>query len=127
MADFTGLINQLVGVANTITASLQAQVTHAPLAKTSPGHDGQPIYTRDGQPTYKTAVKRTAIVEKRQDQVRALDGTQKVSHTRLTFLSPFALDPRDKLTLPDGSSPAILAVKGPLGSDGVPFVLEVWF
>jgi hypothetical protein len=118
MADFTKLINELVAVANDITTSLQAQILHQAFKN----------YSRDGQPVWSPiVVKRAAIVEKRQDQVRALDGTQKVSHTRLTFLVPVSIDPRDKLTLPDGSAPAILAVKAPLGSDGKAFVTEVWF
>jgi hypothetical protein len=118
MADFTTLVNSLVGTANRITASLQATVGHEAYSGT---------LTRDGQPNFATSVSRTAIVEKKQHQVRAQDGTIRLSETRLVFLVPLTVDVRDRFTLPDGMKPAILSLGGPLGSDGKAFVTEIYF
>jgi hypothetical protein len=91
-----------ISVANTITTSLQATITHAAFAS----DDGY------GKPTYSTGVSRTAIVERRQKYVRTMAGDEKLSLAKLTFPYPVTINERDKITLPDSTVMPILRIDG---------------
>ena len=96
------IIQNGLDVANTVTASLQATITHASYSS----DDGY------GKPTYSAGVERTAIVEKRQKYVRTNDGQEKLSLARLTFPYPVTIGERDKITLPDSTVMPILRING---------------
>lgn len=91
-----------ISVANTITDSLQATITHAAFSS----DDGY------GKPTYATGVSRTAIVERRQKYIRTMAGDEKLSLAKLTFVGPVTINERDKITLPDSTVMPILKIDG---------------
>ena len=91
-----------ISVANTITDSLQATITHAAFSS----DDGY------GKPTYATGVSRTAIVERRQKYIRTMAGDEKLSLAKLTFPYPVTINERDKITLPDSTVMPILRIDG---------------
>ena len=105
-----------IATANTVTASLQATVTHKAYAS----DDGY------GKPTYSTGVARTAIVERRQKFVRTRTGEEKLSLARILFLVPVTVNERDLITLPDGSEMPILLIVGPVDpTTAEEFIVEV--
>ena len=91
-----------ISIANTVTTSLQATITHAAFAS----DDGY------GKATYGTGVSRTAIVERRQKYIRTMAGEEKVSLAKLTFPYPVTINERDKITLPDSTVMPILRIDG---------------
>ena len=91
-----------ISVANTITTSLQATITHAAFSS----DDGY------GKATYATGVERKAIVERRQKYVRTEAGDEKLSLAKLTFPYPVTINERDKITLPDSTVMPILKIDG---------------
>ena len=91
-----------LSVANTITDSLQATITHAAFSSV----DGY------GKPTYATGVGRKCIVERRQKYVRTIAGDEKLSLAKLTFPYPVTINERDKITLPDATVMPILRIDG---------------
>ena len=102
MAGFADLIASGVSIANTLTDSLQATVTH----KTGLSLDSY------GKPTFSTSTSRTAIVQKRNKLVRDATGKEVLSKAQVTF--PYAVDITDTdiIVLPDSSEMPILFVKG---------------
>jgi len=105
-----------ISVANTITTSLQATVTHAAFSS----DDGY------GKPTYSTGVSRTAIVERRQKYVRTMAGDEKLSLAKLTFPYPVTINERDKITLPDSTVMPILHISGVVDpTTNAEFMVEV--
>ena len=79
---------------------LTETVLHAP-------YTGQDAY---GKPTYGPAVARLASIEYRLTTGNQTQGAERVSFTIVYFDATFPLSVRDKLTLPNGSSPAIQEV-----------------
>jgi hypothetical protein len=105
-----------ISVANTITTSLQATITHAAWSS----NDGY------GKPTYSTGVSRTAIVERRQKHIRTATGDDVVSLAKLTFPYPVTIDERDKITLPDSTVMPILRIDGVVDpTTNAEFMVEV--
>ena len=105
-----------ISLANTVTASLQATVTHKAYAS----DDGY------GKPSYATGVSRTAIVERRQKFVRTKSGDEKLSLARILFVGPVSIDERDLITLPDGSEQPILRITGVVdATTNAEYVVEV--
>jgi hypothetical protein len=118
--------------AHALTADLQSTVSHERWS-------GVNSY---GVPTYLTAVDRTAIIEKKQKRVAGPNGTDIVATARLQFLEPLAdttqygvvlsnrrnpVDPRDKFTLPDGTSCPVVDIEGVFDpTTDRPFVEAVW-
>ena len=96
------IIQNSLSVANVVTASLQATITHAAYSS----DDGY------GKPTYSAGVERQAIVERRQKYVRTNTGEEKLSQARLTFLYPVTIGEQDKIALPDSSEMPILRITG---------------
>lgn len=111
MAGYADIIRNGVALADSLTQSLQPTVTHAPFT----GKDGEGGYS------YDTGVARAALVERKTKMVRNSAGEEVVSTHVVTILRPVAangspgrrepIDPRDKFTLPDGSTPKILAIE----------------
>ena len=102
MAGFADIIQSGVTIANTLTDTLQATVTH----KTGLTND------KYGKPTFGTSTSRKAIVQKRDKLVRNTLGQETLSKALVTF--PYAVDiaETDMITLPDTSELSILFVKG---------------
>jgi len=106
-----------VATAAKLTAELQAAVTH----EVWTGQDAL------GAPTYAAPVTRRALVEPSTRLLQLADGRQVSASTKLTFLSADPVDSLDRLTLPDGSQPSILAVQAPpLDADGEAVLWQVW-
>jgi hypothetical protein len=110
------IVRRAVAKANTITASLQVEVTHE--ART-----GQDTY---GAPTFAAAVARPAIVERKQKLIRDTNGQERLSQHKVTFLQPVTLDVRDRITLPDGTTGPILDIAGLVDAGtNAPYYAEV--
>jgi len=104
-------------VAKTVTADLRDTVTHEAWSSV----DGF------GKPTYASGVSRSAIVEHKQHLLRNSNGQETLSSHRLLFLEPVAIDPRDRLTLSDGTTASILSVNGVMDpSTDAPYYAEVF-
>lgn len=59
---------------------------------------------------YGAAVKIPCRVEDSNQEIRTTDGLVKVARARLYLSDTYAIDPKDRITLPDGSQPVILQV-----------------
>lgn len=101
-----------LATAKKITADLQVDVTHAAWT----GVDGYAL------PTFASAITRKAIVERRQRIIRTTSGETVMSRATVLFLEPIKkngasgrtepIDPRDVITLPDGTTGPIVDVNG---------------
>jgi hypothetical protein len=123
------IVRNGVALANRLTADLQAEVTHEAWT----GQDDT------GAPTYASAKTRTAIVERRQRLRRSPSGQELMSRHVVAFLAPIAangaadrqepIDPRDRITLPDGSTGPIIDVVSTVDSEsatGHGYMYEVY-
>jgi hypothetical protein len=114
------LVRSGVALANTLTASLQAVV----LVQSWLSQDAL------GTPGYGPVVATRALVEAKTRRLTAVDGREVLATTKLTLLEPRTVTTRDRLTLPDGSTPPILAVEGLVDPGatvpGQPYLVEVW-
>lgn len=72
----------------------------------------QPLTGRDeySRPTYGPGIQYRARVVGKQKLVRAADGSERVSATTIYVVGVSGISPEDRITLPDGSQPPILAV-----------------
>jgi len=105
------LVASGVALADNLTADLQPTVQHEAWT----GNDGF------GGATYATAVPRAALVERKQKQVLNPQGQEVLSEHTITLLRPIAangapdrfepIDPRDRFTLPDGTTGPILSIE----------------
>jgi hypothetical protein len=115
-----GLVRAGVALASALTASLQAAVT----VEFWLSQDAL------GTPTYGAAVPLRALVEAKTRRVLAPDGREVLATTKVTILTPVTLTVRDRLTLPDGTAPPIVAIEGLVDPGatppGQPYLLEVW-
>lgn len=117
MAGFANIIRSGVAIADKLTDSLQPKVRHAAWI----GNDGE------GGHLYAAPVLRPALVERKQKTLRSSTGEEVVSTHYVAFLRPIKnngaagrqepIDPRDKITLPDGTSSAILTVNAFVDKD----------
>ena len=119
MSDLSDVLHQAIASADCITKSLQPTVSHTPFLK----------YNRSGEPTYNDnqRVRRTCVIEKKQQLKRTIDGSERMSHTVLTFVGPVEVGLLDRIQLPDGTSSPILVVESPLDSSGNRLITQVWF
>ena len=104
-----------VAIANSVTKTLQATVTHKQWIGPSDGY---------GTETYLDAVERTALVEFKQKMIKTGSGQLVMSRATVTFLEPIPpigagvdgrqepIDSRDIITLPDGTTGPILDISG---------------
>ena len=125
------IVRSAVATANSVTASLQATVTHAAWI----GNQG------DGTGAFAAAVGRQAIVEYEERERTTPTGTETVTVPRVTFVQPIPattptdpvnaprknpIDPRDIFTLPDGTAGQVSSVEGIVDpSTNAPYMLSV--
>ena len=118
-----------IATINTITADGELQVDVTLEAWT--GSDSH------GAPTYAAGVTIPAIVEMKNRLINIANGEQVQSRATVTFVRPVTangatgrrepIDPRDKITLPDGETGPILDVQGVFDSStDAPYMLEVF-
>lgn len=108
MAGFADIVRNGVALADSLTQTLQARVTHEPYKS----NDGEGGYTYGAKKTY------PALVEKKAKITRNAAGEEIVSTHVVTILRPIKpppgrtepIDQRDRFTLPDKSKPKILHV-----------------
>ncbi|HUW56687.1 MAG TPA: hypothetical protein VMZ92_08635 [Planctomycetota bacterium] len=103
------IVRNAVAIANKVTAPLQTTVTHEAWI----GAD------KYGKPQFDLAVIRPALIERK---TAAVGGSQITQNATVYFLSPVEehgaddrqepLDPRDRITLPDGWTGPIVNVEG---------------
>lgn len=111
------IIADAVATADDLTSDIQPQVR---LQRWT----GQ---TGAGKPTYAAAVLEPAIVDWQQRRVRTKSGAEAVSRAYVGFLRPVAIDEKDKITLPDGTTGPILDMSGFVDrATGAPFFVQVW-
>lgn len=100
-----------------ILTLMRQQVEHAPfLGRNS-----------SGQPFFDAPVVRRARVEHRSRLVRSRDGVERLSTTQAYIEGAVMISEQDKITLPDGTSPTILAVANQPDLDGQLSHCEVAF
>ena len=66
-----------------------------------------------GKPTYAVGVPYSARVNYRQIKVKSFAGEEAVADGEIWVLGSPVINPEDKITLPDGSSPALVAASRP--------------
>jgi len=80
-----------------------------------------------GKARYAAPTREPAIVDWRQKQVRTRAGSEAVSRAYVGFLRPTAIDEKDKVVLPDGTTGPILDMSGFVSREtGRPIFVEVW-
>jgi hypothetical protein len=125
--DLSGLVRGAAAIARSVTDSLQVTITHEAWI----GNDAY------GAPLFATAVARAALSEQKQVLRRTANGENVLSRTKLTFLDPISgngadgrrepFDPRDRITLPDGTTGPILDVSGLADpTTSYPYMYEVY-
>lgn len=96
-----------------ITKSLQVSVTHEAWISDKAGY---------GEPKFDTPITRRCLIEPKHTMKVTKDGREIVQRFQLTLIAPVSpngavgrtepIDPRDVLTLPDGSTGIIMNVSG---------------
>lgn len=74
--------------------------------------------TEYGVPTYGTSSRYQARVERKRRMVRNAAGEEKISTVTVYFGSTPGLNPEDRITLPDGTTPVILSTESQPGAVG---------
>ena len=115
---FLDIVRGGVELANSLTADLQANVTHK--AWVSTGGSGVKVYAEP--------VVRPALVDWKQKQVRTASGVLTVCRASVTFLDPaVVVDEKDIIILPDGTTGPILDMAGFIDRiTGTPILTEVY-
>jgi hypothetical protein len=105
-------IASLVAAAKSVFdgAGLLVSVTHA-------AYSGENSY---GQATFATAVTRKVALQDRVRHLSSNDLGSQMSTCSITILDAVTVDVKDRFTLPDGRTPAIMSIEGVLLSDGRP-------
>lgn len=125
MPKYKALIRKMIAKANTMTMDLQTTddgktgiVLHTPFLSVDGG----------GNMTYGKTVKRPAIVDWKQRQVRTISGELTVSRASVMFLDPaVVVDDNDIIVLPDGTTGPILDESGFIdGGTSNPYFTQVW-
>ena len=98
-----------------LTARLGQAVTIRPVARRA---DGSVIRDGYGKPTYLPAATYPARVEGKNQIVRTANGDERASTTQVTLAGGPTIGAEDRLTLPDGSSPGIVAIATVPGASG---------
>lgn len=104
--------------AETSTGGVQVTVSHRAYVTQDALGDGEP---------YAAAVPRSGILIDRKQQYHSADGLEIQTQSRITFLGNIAVSPYDQITLPDGTTPPILEVKGPHDRTGGRYITTVVF
>lgn len=126
MGALDDLIRNAVTLANSLTADLQATVSHEAWI----GQDSR------GKPNYDDPVSRQAVVDFRQVRRRLADGSETLQAAKLTFVGPITangatgrrepIDNRDRITLPNGYTGPIVEVLGVVDpTTNAPYAIDV--
>jgi hypothetical protein len=101
-----------VALANSLTGSLQVTVQHEAWTHSD----------KQGAPKFDAPIAQPALVEYKHQLYRMPGGQEVTQRARVTFVGPIAgngaegrrepIDPRDRITLPDGTTGPILDVQG---------------
>lgn len=121
------IISNALATADIITADLQPVVSFEAWI----GNDGA------GGNTYAAAIPTKAIVENKMRLMRDTQGEDKETTHLITIIRPIApngaanrsepIDPRDRFTLPDGSTGPIIAIEGLINrATNAPFFAQIW-
>lgn len=121
------IITNGIATADNITADLQPNVLHE-------AWTGQDEFSNA---TYAAGVNRAAIIEKKTKIVTDNFGKEIRAETLISIIRPVPangaadrqepIDPRDRFTLPDGSTGPIVAIEGLIDrTTGAPFYSQVW-
>lgn len=121
------IVVKAISIVNNVTSSLQANVTLEAWLDSN----------LDGSALYDLPVTLKALVEGEQKRMVNTESEEVVSTTKITIIGPVAdngapgrrepIDPRDRLTMPDGITAPIIMVKGlidPLTTR--PYLFEIW-
>src|SRR6267142_1415595 len=112
-----GILQDAVGIANSVTQDLGLQTTVT--------HEAFVSQAGDGTVTFAAAVTRPALVVKKQRMVRTSSGEMTQSQASVTFLDPsVSVDTKDRITLPDGTTGPILNTEGYIDSSNQPILTE---
>jgi hypothetical protein len=122
MGGLSNLVADLVTIIKGVTDSLQVTVTLEKFIG-----DEKEYEKTIGRRLYADPVSYKVIVESRTRFVSIDDGVQGVQISSIQFLDPVAVDVRDRITLPDGSKPQIVAVEGTANPSGIPYAPKVIF
>jgi hypothetical protein len=111
MAGFADLVASALVLADSLTSTLQASVSY------------EAWIAKDGfdEPTYAAAVSLPALIERKSKLVIDKEGREVRSEHTITLLRPIPsngaagreepIDPRDKFTIPDGTTGIVAAVE----------------
>jgi len=117
VSGFADLVRDCVAIANDLTSTLQANVTHYPWLSATKDSYGKVTWV---------AVVRPALVEERTRLVRNQQGEHVVATCTVTFLVPVAVDPRDRIVLPSGRETPIMNVSDLVDPDTkLPYMTQV--
>ncbi len=104
------ILRSAIATANSITGGtdgLQVDVT----VEAFDSYDGY------GKPTYGSSETISCVLEQKTRFMRAPGGQEVVSKHCLTFVQPVEIGPKDRITLPDGSTGPILDIEGVMDSE----------
>ena len=120
MAGFADLVRSMVALADGLTSTLQAPVTHYAYAGATVD-DSQKV-------TWGVGTVRLALVEDVNVIVKNAQGQMVNATTKVTFLRPVAVNARDKFILPDGRTAPVARIGGFTDPDamGRSYLREVW-
>lgn len=118
-----------IAVANTVTENGELQDEVSIAAWTG--------YASNGTPTFASTVSIPALIELKVQRIKLPNGDLVNSIAKVTFLRPITangatgrrepIDPRDDITLPDGTVGRALQTEGLVNEQtGAPFMLQVW-
>jgi len=121
------IVRSGIALAKEVTSDLQVDVSHE--AWISNDSYGKRVYA--------AAVTLSGIVEKKERLIRDFAGVVVVSKTKITILQPVTangatgrrepIDPRDRITPPDGVTGPILNAEGMIDSStGAPYMFEIY-
>lgn len=124
---FDDIIRTGVALADSLTASLQDNVSH----------EAWTGLNSVGDVTYAAAVSRQAIVERKSRRHISATGQEILTSARITFLRPIAangaagriepIDGRDKITLSDGTTAPVVDVEAIMDPDtNAGYFTTVW-
>ena len=110
------LVHNMVKVARKELVGLAAMVMHSKAVSTD-------AY---GNIEYGASVEVKAFIVRKQKQVlRAPDGREVISPCQVLIPESYEVDVIDRITLPDGTAPAIVEVRPLLDDKGKPYITEV--
>ncbi len=110
MAGWADLVRKMVGVADTLTATLQDTVTHY-------AWSGATVDSYNKVTAWGIGVTRNAIVEPTSRLIRRDDGSLVQAVYKITFPRPVAVDSRDRIVISNGTEGPILDVSGIVDPD----------